>query len=85
MSHNPVISTLLSRKSIRQYTDELPSDDVVETVVRAGQQAPFAYQLCSLLLSRRREENPFGAPLLFTVCVDLHRYASLSVLRQPGM
>jgi hypothetical protein len=46
---------------------------VVERVVRAGQQAPFAYQLCSLLLSRRREENPFNAPLLFTVCVDVHR------------
>jgi nitroreductase len=72
-SPNPVISALLSRKSIRQYTDELPSDDVVEQVVRAGQQAPFAFQLCSLLLSRRREENPFGAPLLFTICVDVHR------------
>jgi nitroreductase len=73
MSDNPVIAALVSRKSIRQYTDELPSDDVVEEVVRAGQQAPFAFQLCSLLLSRRREENPYGAPLLFTICVDVHR------------
>jgi nitroreductase len=45
-----VIATLLSRKLIRRYTDELPSDEVVETIVRAGQQAPFAYQLGSLLL-----------------------------------
>lgn len=73
MSDNPVIGALLNRKSIRQYTDELPSDEVVETIVRAGQQAPFAFQLCSLLLSRHREENPYGAPLLFTVCVDVHR------------
>jgi nitroreductase len=53
-----VIATLLSRKSIRRYTDELPSDEVVESIVRAGQQAPFAYQLCSLLL--------------FAECRDLH-------------
>jgi hypothetical protein len=36
VSHNPVIATELSRKSIRQYTDEVPSDDVIETIVRAG-------------------------------------------------
>jgi hypothetical protein len=46
---------------------------VLETIVRAGQQAPFAYQLCSLLLSRDKERNPFEAPLLFTICVDSHR------------
>lgn len=68
-----MIAALLSRKSIRRYTDEWPSDEVVETIVRAGQQAPFAYQLCSLLLSRHREENAFAAPLLFTICVDAHR------------
>ncbi len=73
MISNPMIETMLNRKSIRQYTDEPPSDDVLESVVRAGQQAPFAYQLCSLLLSRNREGNPFGAPLLFTICVDSHR------------
>jgi nitroreductase len=70
---NPVLATLLSRKSIREYTDASPSEEVVETIVRAGQQAPFAYQLCSLLLSRHKETNPFGAPLLFTLCVDAHR------------
>jgi len=68
-----VIDTMLSRKSVRAYTDQAPSDEVVETIVRAGQQAPFAYQLGSLLLSRNRDENPFGAPLLFTICVDIHR------------
>ncbi len=71
--NNQVIELMLSRKSIRAYTDETPSDEVVETIVRAGQQAPFAYQLGSLVLSRKRDEHPFGAPLLFTVCVDVHR------------
>ncbi len=74
MIHNPVIDTMLQRKSIRQYKPEMPSEEVIETIVRAGQQAPFAYQLCSLLLSRDRETNDFNAPLLFTVCVDSHRF-----------
>ncbi len=64
---------MLNRKSIRQYTDESPSEEVLTSIVRAGQQAPFAYQLCSLLLSRNRGRNPFSSPLLFTVCVDSHR------------
>jgi FMN reductase (NADPH) len=73
MTDNPIIESLLNRKSIRRYQDRLPSEEVLETIVRAGQQAPFAYQLCSLLLSRDKERNPFEAPLLFTICVDSHR------------
>lgn len=73
MVENVVVETMLQRKSIRRYTDQVPADEVVETVVRAGQQAPFAHQTCSLLLSRRSEQNPFHAPLYFTVCVDAHR------------
>lgn len=69
---NPVIESLLNRKSIRKYTSEMPADEIIQTVVRAGQQAPFASQLCSVLLFRQ-EGIPFSAPLLFTICVDLHR------------
>src|SRR5512142_717621 len=71
MISNPVIEAMLNRKSVRKYRDQKPSDEVIETVVRAGQQAPFAAQLCSLLLTRKKA--PFGAPLWFTVCVDMHR------------
>jgi nitroreductase len=74
MLHNPVIETLVQRKSIRKYTTADPSDEVVQTIVRAGQQAPFAFQMGSVLLSRKREQNPFHAPLLFTLCVDSHRH-----------
>ena len=42
MLTNPVIEALMNRKSIRKYTDQAPEDEVVETIVRAGQQAPFA-------------------------------------------
>ena len=74
MINNPITETMLNRKSIREYTDETPSDELIETIVRSGQQAPFAYQMCSLLLSRNAKKNPFNAPLLFTVCVDSHRH-----------
>jgi nitroreductase len=73
MSTPAVIKTMMNRKSIRKYTEQAPTDAVLATVVSAGQQAPFALQLCSLLLSRNREKNPFHAPLLFTICVDSHR------------
>ena len=69
---NEVLEALLNRKSIRKYTEKMPSEEVLQAVVRAGQQAPFAAQLCSVLLTRKKNV-PFGAPLLFTICVDLHR------------
>lgn len=69
---NPAIQALLNRKSIRKYTKEAPTDEVITTIVRAGQQAPFASQLYSVLLTRKGK-LPFGAPLLFTICVDFHK------------
>jgi len=74
MKKNLVIQTMLEHKSIRKYTDETPSDEVIETIVRAGQQAPFASQYYSVLLSRNKKRNPFKAPLLFTICVDSHKF-----------
>ena len=71
MLTNPVIEAMLNRKSVRKYTDQMPSEEVIETVVRAGQQAPFSGQFCSLLLTRKKA--PYGAPLWFTICVDMHR------------
>lgn len=81
MQDNPIINTLLQRKSIRSYKEEMPSMEVINTVVRAGQQAPFASQLGSLLLSRHPEKHPFKAPLLFTVCVDAHKWELIMVRR----
>ncbi len=73
MEENPVLKAVLERKSIRRYKPDMPADAVIEAVVRAGQQAPFAAQIGSVLLSRDRERHPFKAPLLFTVLVDVHR------------
>jgi len=63
---------MLNRKSIRRYKSKMPTDEVITAIVRAGQQAPFASQLGSVLLSRKKK-HPFGAPLLFTICVDAHK------------
>lgn len=81
MIDNDVVGTMMKRASIRHYTDQVPADEVIETVARAGQQAPFAFQLGSLLLSRDRDKHPFRAPLLFTVCVDAHRLETVMARR----
>jgi nitroreductase len=82
MKPNPVVKTMLEHKSIRKYTDQTPSDEVVETIVRAGQQAPFASQYYSVLLSRNKKRNPFKAPLLFTICVDSYKFELIMAKRK---
>ena len=82
MIDNKVIQTMLEHKSIRKYFDKLPSNEIVKTIVRAGQQAPFASQYYSLLLSRNMERNPWRAPLLFTICVDSHKFELIMARRR---
>jgi FMN reductase (NADPH) len=78
---NPVIKTILNHKSIRKFTDENPSDEAVKTIIRAGQQAPFASQYYSVLLSRNRKRSPWKAPLLFTICIDSHKFELIMARR----
>jgi FMN reductase (NADPH) len=77
MKSNQVIETLLGHRSIRRYTEQIPSEEVLQTIVRAGQQAPFASQYYSILLSRNKEKNPFHVPLLFTMCVDSYKFEKI--------
>ena len=81
MISNPVIDCMMDHKSIRDYKDELPSDEVIETIVRAAQQAPFASQSYSFLLSKDKDKHPFRAPLLFTVCVDMYKFQRIMKIR----
>jgi FMN reductase (NADPH) len=74
MKKNPVIEAMLNHKSIRKYTDEKPSKELIETIVRAGQQAPFATQCYSVILSKDPKKNAYKAPLMFTICVDPHKF-----------
>ena len=85
MLENKVIQTILNRKSTRKFQKTPPGDEVIETIVRAGQQAPFASQLCSLLLSRHRDENPYKAPLYFIFCVDAHKWELIMAKRNWAM
>jgi nitroreductase len=73
MANNVIIDAMLNRKSIRKYKKRMPSDKVIKTIVRAAQQAPFAAQLYSFLLTKDFKKNPFGAPLQFVICVDMHK------------
>jgi len=77
---NPVINTMLAHKSVRRFKPDQPTDEIIEAVVRAGQQAPFASQLYSLLLSRKKKA-PFKAPLWFTICVDAYKLERFMALR----
>ncbi len=54
MLTNPVINSMFDRRSVRKYSHRRPIDDVISSVVRAGQQPQFVSQLCSLLLSRNQ-------------------------------
>jgi len=64
---------MMRRKSIRKYKPDVPSREVVETIVRAGMQAPFAFQAYSVVLLRDRKRNAFNAPLMFVICADVHK------------
>lgn len=85
MHTNPIIETMLNRKSIRKYKPVMPTEDIIKSVVKAGQQAPFASQLSSLLLQRGPEGTPFKAPLLFIVCVDSHKWEMVMAERDWEM
>jgi FMN reductase (NADPH) len=82
MINNPTLEALMRRKSIRAYQEKAPSDEMLASVVRAGEQAPFSLQLCSVLLSRESGKHPFNAPWLFTICVDSHRLERVMAKRK---
>jgi hypothetical protein len=73
MEDNSTIQTIADHKSIRKFTDRMPSQEVLEAIVKSGQRAPFASQLYSVLLSRNRKRNPWNAPFLLTICVDSNK------------
>ncbi len=38
---NPVITSMMNRRSVRKYTKQQPSDEMLEAVVRAGTASAF--------------------------------------------
>jgi len=82
---NETIKTLMDHRSIRKYKAETPSEEIIDTLVKAAQQAAFAGQLGSLILSREKKKHPFSAPLYFIVCVDIHRMQKVMAKRDWKM
>jgi len=80
MLTNQVIETLMKRKSVRKFTDRRLSKDELDVIVRAGQQAPFASQLYSVLYSTERP-IAFKAPTWFVICVDAYKLERFMKLR----
>ncbi len=76
MSNN-VIETLKNHRSIRRYEDRSVSEEKIEEIVEAGQQAPFVSQLYSVIIEKDKDKVPFGAPVLFTICVDIHKFEKI--------
>lgn len=72
MTINSVVDGLRARKSVRKYKPDPVPDQTLETILRAGQQAPFASQLYSVLRYKRKRA-PFGAPVWLAVCADCHK------------
>ncbi len=85
MAENKIIESMLRRKSIRKYNDRIPTEQEITDIVRAGQQAPFAAQLCSVMLSRKQGHTPFKAPLLFTICIDAYKLEAVMAQRGWSM
>jgi len=80
MITNPTIEALMNRKSVRKFTNRKLTRDELATIVRAGQQAPFASQLYSVLYSTEGA-IAYGAPIWFVVCVDVHKLERFMKLR----
>jgi len=70
---NETIETLMNHKSIRRYEDKSLSDEEIEKIVKAGRQAAFVSQMYSVIMERDKDDIPFEAPVLFTICVDINK------------
>lgn len=79
---NSVIEALMHHRSIRKYTDKKVPDDLIETVVKAGQQAPFTGQMYSVIVCKDEEKKKevaqyFNlvdkAPVFMLFCADFRR------------
>ncbi|KYK31743.1 MAG: hypothetical protein AYK19_16380 [Theionarchaea archaeon DG-70-1] len=79
---NAVIDTILHHRSIRKFTEKDVPDDIIETLVRAGQQAPFTGQMYSIVVCKDKEKKKrlatyLGladkAPVFMLFCADFRR------------
>jgi FMN reductase [NAD(P)H] len=80
---NPYIDLILKRSTVRSYTEQDVSDEVMETLARAAQQAPFTGQMYAFIYTRdaaKKEEvsRYLGrfiakAPVFVLFCMDFRK------------
>lgn len=73
---NEVTELMLNHRSVRKYKKDCPPDELVRSILRAGQQAAFAYQGYSFLMTKKGN-IPFKAPILITACIDLNKFSRI--------
>lgn len=73
---NEITDLMLGHRSVRKYKEECPPDEMIQAIVRAGQQAAFAYQAYSFVMTKKGN-IPFKAPVLMTICVDFNRFSKI--------
>ncbi|MEF8874451.1 MAG: nitroreductase family protein, partial [Candidatus Thermoplasmatota archaeon] len=82
---NETLRTLMNHRSIRKYEDKKVEDEKIEKIVKAGRQAPFVSQMYSVIMEKDDENIPFEAPVLFTICVDIHKLEKIMEERDWNM
>jgi nitroreductase len=80
---NDVINAIMSHASIRQFTAEDVSDELITQIARAGQQAPFTGQMYNCIFTRDRAKRErlaelFGplvlrGPVFMLYCLDYRK------------
>ncbi|WP_455465122.1 nitroreductase family protein, partial [Candidatus Hodarchaeum mangrovi] len=51
-----IFELIHNRRSIRKFTNEPISDEILTEILSAGIRAPFAAQLCSVIYTRDKEK-----------------------------
>jgi nitroreductase len=76
--HLPIdaLEMLIGRRSVREYTDEVPSDTIIDLLLRYAVYAPTVAQLYSVIVCK---EGPhaYGAPLSLVLCIDKYRLSRI--------
>lgn len=93
---NPVIDSIMTRHSVRAYTDEAVNEEQIETLLRAGMAAPTAMdkrpwhfvvitdreKLKAAAESMKNASMAAGAPLAIVVCGDMQKAIEEEPARQ---
>jgi nitroreductase len=84
-----IFDIMLNRRSMRQFLDKPISDEILEKILKAGFQAPFAAQLCSIIYTRDSDKitelQRLGAypttQVLMLFLIDLRRLEKIMANR----